>query len=183
MPTALLTVLPFVFRRAVYQSDDKNGVVFFGPHRPIVDAALALILAVALLPIFSAFFFAFIGLLSLVTDLLLDASMAIALGGVLMLLIGAAGFGAYGMMAFLQGSSFQGVTGPETPKGDRYMVASLAQHPGTGRSALLLTRALIRALPPGKILVTRAGSEKLARDYERLGFVRGSGFRVYMITR
>ena len=63
------------------------------------------------------------------------------------------------------------------------MVASLAQRPGTGSSALLLTRALIRALPPGKILVTRAGSEKLARGYERLGFVRGRGFRVYMITR
>ncbi|MEZ5088869.1 MAG: hypothetical protein R2719_03595 [Micropruina sp.] len=44
MPWALFIVVPYVLRRAVYESDDRNGVVFFGRHRPILDVVLAILL-------------------------------------------------------------------------------------------------------------------------------------------
>lgn len=71
--------------------------------------------------------------------------------------------------------------GKETPPGSRWLVANLAQKPGTEMSAVLLTRALIRTVPRGSVLVATAASEPRADDYQRLGFTRGRGRRVYRV--
>lgn len=49
--------------------------------------------------------------------------------------------------------------GPETPPGDRWQVAALAQRPGTRLSALLLTRRLLTALPRGAVAVAAAADD------------------------
>lgn len=74
------------------------------------------------------------------------------------------------------------VTGRETPKGDRWLVAAMAQAPGTSLIAVLLTRRLIAALPAGSIVVATAASGQLLLRYLSLGFTQGKGKRVHLVV-
>ncbi|MEZ5085603.1 MAG: hypothetical protein R2722_04925 [Tessaracoccus sp.] len=42
MAWSLFMVVTYALRRAVYESDDKDGVVFFGRHRPVLDVMLVI---------------------------------------------------------------------------------------------------------------------------------------------
>lgn len=167
MPWALFIVVPYVLRRAVYESDDRNGVVFFGRYRPILDVVLAI-------------------LLTLVTMVVLTRLDDVSGGRLFALhvpLLVVIAFLAYGAAGILRGAgSLASVTGPETPSGDRYAMMALSQRPGTRLSALGLARRLIQGLPEGSVIVAAAADEALARRYERLGFTRGEGLRVYRVA-
>lgn len=179
LPWVLLTVLPFMLRGAVYQSEDRNGVVFFGPHRPGLDLGISLIVTLLFLPVIALVPVTFLSLLITIlvtgewsaTQLTILVTSGVLLCGCI-----------YGAGAFLRGSPADGVTGNETPPGERYAIMGLSQRDGTTLSALLLTRALIRSLPKGKVLVFRAGSESAAAGYARLGLTRGRGLRVFLVT-
>lgn len=144
IPWVVLTAIPFVLRGTVYQSEDKNGVVIFGPHRPGLDLGISLIVTLLFLPVIALVPVTFISLLItiLVTGVWSATQLTILMvSGVL--LCGSI----YGAGAFLQGSPADGVTGGETPAGERYAIMGLAQRDGTTLSALLLARALVRSLP------------------------------------
>ena len=81
------------------------------------------------------------------------------------------------------GSSSMGVpAGRETPRGDRYQIAALAQRPGTRLSAIQLALQLRDSLPTGAMLVAVADNDRLLEGYVRLGFTRGRGRRVHWIA-
>lgn len=165
MAWSLFMVVTYALRRAVYESDDKDGVVFFGRHRPVLDVMLVIPLGLG-------------------TMFLLDrASRGYLLELPLPVLLAVVAFLGYGMAGFLSGSgSLSTITGPETPPGDRYAMMALAQRPGTWMSAISLARRLVRGLPEGCVVVAAAADERLAERYERLGFTRGEGLRVYLVT-
>lgn len=178
-PWVLLTVLPFMLRGAVYQNEDRNGVVFFGLHRPGLDLGISLIVTLLFLPLVAVVpvVFLSVGVTVLVTgECSAIQLIALVISGVLF--CGCI----YGAGAFFRGTPADGITGGETPSGERYAIMGLSQRKGTTMSALLLTRALIRSLPKGKVLVFRAGSESAAVGYERLGLTRGRGLRVFLVT-
>ncbi len=162
----------------MYQSEDKNGVVFFGPHRPGRDLGISLIVTLVLTP-----------LIALVPVLFVSLGLTVAFGGasspiqvIGLIISGVLLFSSiYGAGIFFRGATADGVTGGETPDGERYAIMGLAQRPDTTLSALLLTRALIRSLPKGRVLVLRAASERAVVRYERLGMTRGRGLRVFLV--
>lgn len=122
VPVAVLILLPYAIRRQVYESADGKGMVIFGPYRLARDVA---ILAVLLLPVLALYFWA------LVTFGPTHASVLWAVGMGL-LSIGLAGIGRGSMVM---------PTGSETPEGDRWQIAGLAQRPGTRLSAAAGTAA------------------------------------------
>lgn len=98
MAWSLFMVVTYALRRAVYESDDKDGVVFFGRHRPVLDVMLVIPLGLG-------------------TMFLLDrASRGYLLELPLPVLLAVVAFLGYGMAGFLSGSgSLSTITGPETP--------------------------------------------------------------------
>lgn len=84
-----------------------------------------------------------------------------------------------GLTQLHSGSLSMTPVGPETPRGDRWQVAALAQHPDTRLSALLLTRRLLASLTPGSVVVAAAADDRLQGAYQRFGFTRGDAKRVY----
>lgn len=183
MPAAIMKAALFMIRRVAYQSADGNGVVIFGRHRPRLDALLTAVVIVLFTFIFGGVFYLFLRLLNLMFELLFNIDLLMSIIVVMVLLFSVFAFFFYGMIAFTHRVSNQVFTGMETPKGDRYVVAILAQRPGTKSSALLLARSLIRSLPPGKVVVSRAGSEKVAERFRRMGFTLGNGLRLNVITK
>jgi hypothetical protein len=163
-PTCLVSLLPYVLRRGLYAS--RDGMVVFCRYRPWLDILLALLMA-----------------------LLLSAATVLTFG-VVYYFLGMAGLIAIGIVAaaalwgaclLVGAASFTRAVGPETPSGKRWMVASLAQRPGTKLSALLLARRKARSLAAGAVIVAVAADGHLARSYARLGFTPGARTRVYRV--
>ena len=73
--------------------------------------------------------------------------------------------------------------GPGTPKGQRWVIAGLAQRPGTRMTAVLLAKDLVAKLPTGAVRVAAAADadERLLARYVRLGFTAGHKRRVHRI--
>lgn len=159
-PLAVLTLVPYAGRRQLYRTDDGDGAVVFGPYRPAADAVLAVLLV---LPIFAA---------QWLLPMWIGPGFGLGLGAVLVILVVA------GVVA-LGGSTLTLPAGPETPKGDRWQVAGLAQRPGTRLSALQLALRLRETVPSGAILVAVAANDRLLTGYKRLGFSEGRQQRVY----
>lgn len=67
------------------------------------------------------------------------------------------------------------------PRGQRWVIATLAQRPGTRLSAVLLARDLMAQLPVSAVLVSAAGSQQFLDHYLRLGFTEGRNRRVHRI--
>ncbi|MDO9395698.1 MAG: hypothetical protein Q7T71_04045 [Herbiconiux sp.] len=172
-PAAMVSLLPSVLRRGLWETADRDGMVVFARYRPVLDAVLAVAVValgfaagIAVLVAAGAVW----GVAGVLVVLLLMLLLfgVVALGGVLLL------------AASL--SSFSTAVGRETPSGRRWTVMALAQRPGTRLSALLLTRRLIAGHPAGSVVVAVAASPELAGGYERLGFTRGRGARVHLQT-
>ncbi|GAA1119108.1 hypothetical protein GCM10009650_24310 [Nesterenkonia jeotgali] len=163
VPVAVLILLPYAIRRQVYESADGNGMVIFGPYRLGRDFA---ILAAILLPVLTLYFWV------MVTFGPTHASVlwAVVMG---LLGIGLAGIGR-GSMGM--------PTGSETPEGDRWQIAGLAQRPGTRLSALPLALRLRDSAPAGTVVVAVAQNERLLAGYKRLGFTGGKDRRVYWLS-
>ena len=126
-PLGLLMLVPYAVRRQLYGTSDRNGLVVFGPFSLVKDA---LIIAAVMAPFFVLFSWAsdFWGLIGGLVFLVALTSILLA-----------------GLFAF--GSSSMGVpVGRETPKGDRYQIAALAQRPGTRLSAIQLALQLWRRI-------------------------------------
>lgn len=159
-PLGLLILIPYAVRRQLFETDDRNGMVVFGPFSMVKDAV---ILAVVMSPL-----------------IVVNVWAPIAWGplsGLVVLLV-VTGFLLVGFLVL--GSSSMGVpVGRETPKGDRYQIAALAQRPGTRLSAMQLALRLRDSLPVGAVLVAVADNDRLLESYVRLGFSRGRGRRVY----
>lgn len=90
-----------------------------------------------------------------------------------------------GTVVLLAGSgpqSWKTCGNKQLPAGLRWTVVAMGQAPGTRLSALGLARYLIRGLPPASVVVINARGDHLAGRYERLGFTRGPGGRMHMVT-
>ena len=73
--------------------------------------------------------------------------------------------------------------GPETPDGERWELAGLAQLPGTRLTALPLAKREVRELPPeGAVVVATANTPEQYRQYQRLGFTGGPKRRVHRVV-
>lgn len=164
LPLCLLTLVTYVPRRQVFESPDRNGMVIFWPFKLWVE-----ILCAALI---------FGGGMTLLVSL-------IPVVGPLPVAVGAFAFSvliAVGATQMGSGAMTLSPVGPETPKGQRWQVAALAQRPGTSMPALLLARELISTLPTGTVAVAAAADDKLLTAYERFGFNAGKSRRVYRLV-
>ncbi|MET3862674.1 hypothetical protein ABIE38_003620 [Dietzia sp. 2505] len=162
---ALATIAPYVLRRAVYESADRDGMVIFCRYRPVVDVVVATALGLAF---FGLGFGAFVA----------EVEHRVLVVAVLGAVLGLIGIGALLMSG---GVAPADAVGPDTPEGRRWAIMALAQRPGTRYSALLLTRRLIASLPAGDVVVAVAADESLAGAYARFGFTRTAGRRVHRV--
>ncbi|GAA3663375.1 hypothetical protein [Microbacterium marinilacus] len=165
-PTAVLSLVPYVARRTVYESPDRNGMVIFARHNLPLDIVLALPIAAGM------------GIVTVIV-LLLGPTLGGFYWAVVFVVVVGLGCGAG---QFISAASLTSAVGKETPPGDRWAVMALSQRPGTRLSALLLTRALIKNLPPGAVVVATAGSPELAHGYQRLGLTPGHGARLHRVV-
>lgn len=165
-PITVLSLVPFAARRVLYRSGDGNGMVTVGRYRPVLDV-------VAMLPLSTVIAVAWMAIAG--------ALLRLGAVGLVLVIFVLVVLPVVGLRA-VSTSLFQTPVGAETPPGPHWMVANLAQRPGTQLSALLLTRSLIGSLPTGSVVVAVAGSEQLAEGYERMGFARGGGRRVFEIV-
>lgn len=167
-PLALAVTLTYQLRGGVYESADHHGMVIVARWRPGLDAVLVIGLiltgyAALALPAW---------LLSFLHPLLGPGVFAVA--GLL---------GVPGAFVLAQGQQSATPIARDTPHGDRWQVAALAQRPGTRLSALLLTRQVIATVvPAGDVLVAAAGTERLEQAYIRAGFTPVDRRRLYRIA-
>lgn len=162
-PVCLLTVGIYLPHRQVYQTDDGAGMVIFGRFRirnEVVAAALLFFRVIEAIVLLGGRF----GPLGITLVTLLWLPFAV------------------GLTQLNSGALSMTPVGPETPPGDRWQVAALAQRPGSRLSALLLARRLLSSLPAGAVAVAAAADERLVAAYERFGFTRGKAKRVYVVT-
>lgn len=162
-PVSLLILIPYAFRRHLYETRDRTGMVVCGPYSLVKDF---LILAEALAPLLVAWVSVVRHLPQLVPEVVLIIAVIIFASGAMLL-----GGGSTGLPV-----------GPETPKGTRYQVAALAQRPGTRLSGIQLTLRLRDSLPTGSVLVGTATDDERLRQYQGLGFTEGNARRVYWIA-
>ncbi|GAA1188349.1 hypothetical protein [Nesterenkonia xinjiangensis] len=162
-PLSLLIVGFSALRRQLYESSDGHGMVVFGRFRLLHEIIAGVLLALL-----------FMAALVLVVGN--DGPMGIGLAALLWLPF------IVGLWQMSAGSLSATPTGPETPVGERWQVAALAQRPGTSMSALLLTRNLMGTLPRGAVAVAAADDDDLLAACERFGFTRGKGRRVFRVV-
>lgn len=163
-PVYVISILPGILRRGAYWSDDRAGFVIVQRHRPVADTLIICGVTAAVLGILAV-------ALSMLPPLpqLVSASVLAAWYTAVVVII---------LRRRTPGGSAR-LVGPETPRGQRWAVTSLAQRPGTRLTALLLTRRLIGTLPDGAVVVATADNDRLAAAYARLGFTQGPKRRVW----
>lgn len=163
-PWACWMLLPGMLRRGLFVDATGTGMVVVCRSRPLLDlmilaplmTASAVVLTTALgivLPVWAVLVSVDVVILALLPGLL---PLLPARGGSLL------------------------PWGPETPDGERWEIAGLAQMPGTRLTAILLAQRVIDAVPPdGAVLVATANSDELLRQYQRAGFTVGDRRRVH----
>lgn len=162
-PLSLLILVPYAFRRQLYETRDRTAMVVFGPYSPLKDSLIIVAVLAPLLLIWVSV----VGYLPRpVPEAVLISSAAVFASGVIII-----GNGSMGLPV-----------GLETPKGSRYQVAALAQRPGTRLSGIQMTLRLRDALPTGSVLVGVATSDQRLRQYQGLGFTKGNARRVYWVA-
>lgn len=170
-PVVFLSMTSFAWRGCMYESDDLNGVVLFGKRRPGLDLLInfvVLLMGISVL-------YAVVTLIGLAIQPTLSTQVVVLVAGLVTVIL-------LGTGAALLGPSSLSPVGPETPKGERWVISSLAQRPGTERSAVILTRRLMRSLPSGAVLVASARTDELRDRYLRLRFTQGERRRVYYVA-
>lgn len=174
-PAAVLTLLPFMLRRGVFVSRDGDGLVIVARYRPVVDTAITL------------------GIILLCSGVPLSAVRAAAMspsdiGLIVLGLITLTSLLLFCCLiagAVVLGPDFSKVVGRETPRGRRWIVAGLSQHPNvTAMSAMLLARQVLRALPQrGDIIVASTPTSELRTRLLLLGFTAGRRRRLHTTIR
>ena len=165
VPIYAFSIVPMTLRGGLYLDESRTGTVLFARRRPIRDGLVIGLWTAAAFVLWVA------------SILIVDAVVMLLLG---MLVYAALLVGA--VIALVQpGGTTLSASGPETPKGDRWMVAALAQLPGTRMTAVMLARRLIEQAPQGSIIVAAAASDALLARYVRAGFTRGRARRVYRV--
>lgn len=163
-PVTLLTVGIYLPRRQVYETEDGTGMVIFGRFRISNELSAAALV-----------FLAFLGVAVL-------TGVTIGPWGLNVTALLWLPF-ALGLAQLESGALSMTPVGPETPRGERWQVAALAQRPDTRLSAVLLTRRLLGSLPSGAVAVAAAADDRLLEAYQRLGFTKGKRKRVYLVAR
>ncbi len=163
VPVYGFSILPMTVRGGLYLDGTRTGTVLFARRRPVLDG---LLIAGVTLGAFG---------LWVASILLLDEAVLLAAGMCVYLL-----FLVGSVIALVQpGGTTLSASGPETPKGDRWMIAALAQLPGTRLTAVILAKQLLERVPAGGIVVAAAATDPLRDAYVRAGFTAGGGRRVY----
>ncbi|KAB1639099.1 hypothetical protein [Pseudoclavibacter terrae] len=166
VPIYAFSILPMTLRGGLYLDESRTGTVLFARRRPILDGLVVVLVTAAAFVLWVACILLFDTMLMLLLGMLVYAA----------LLVGA-------VIALVQpGGTTLSASGPETPKGDRWMVAALAQLPGTRMTAVMLARRLIEHAPPGSVLVAAAATDALLERYVRAGFTAGRARRVYRLV-
>ncbi|WP_146081917.1 hypothetical protein [Pseudoclavibacter sp. Z016] len=166
VPIYAFSILPMTLRGGLYLDRTRTGTVLFERRRPILDGFVVALVTIAAFVLWVACILVF----DATTVLLLGFSVyAVLLAGAVIALV-------------QPGGTTLSASGPETPKGDRWMVAALAQHPGTRLTAVMLARRLIEHAPAGSVLVAAAATDALLERYVRAGFTAGRARRVYRLA-
>ncbi len=166
VPIYAFSILPMTLRGGLYLDESRTGTVLCARRRPILDGLVVGLVTAAAFVLWVACILLFDTMLVLLLGMLVYAA----------LLVGA-------VIALVQpGGTTLSASGPETPKGDRWMVAALAQLPGTRMTAVMLARRLIEHAPPGSVLVAAAATDALLERYVRAGFTAGRARRVYRLV-
>ena len=162
-PVYALVLLPSVLLGGAYWRD-RNGLVLLYRWRPLADTIVTVIAMVAAIGCAVAAMIWWAGLVALVA-------------------VGVVWFYASVIVVVIcKGvDSAATIVGPGTPKGQRWVIAALAQRPGTRMTAVLLAKDLVAKLPSGAVLLAAAADEGLLARYVRLGFTAGHKRRVHRI--
>lgn len=166
LPWTLLMVLPGMLRKGLFIDRTGTGMVMLYRSRMLLDTLILIppVLVVAIIT-------------PVVVMTVLPASWGpYVFGAGLLALIA-------GFVPLLprRGGSVS-PWGPETPKGERWEIAGLAQLPGTRLTAIQLALRALDTIPPaGAVVVAAANSDRLFDQYQRFGFTSGKKRRVYRI--
>jgi len=160
-PVFALVMLPAVLLGGAYWRD-RNGLVLLYRWRPFADTLVIIVAIVAAIVGAVAAIIWWVGFIPLV-----------ALGVVWF-------YASVIVVVICKGvGSAATVVGPGTPKGQRWVIAALAQRPGTRMTAVLLAKDLVAKLPSGAVLLAAAADGGLLARYVRLGFTAGHKRRVH----
>lgn len=169
-PWAVLSILPGTIRRGLYLDDTRTGMVLLYRSRLLLDLLLItpLILVVAI---------------AYPTLVLPTAITVLGVPGTLIAHLLAFGVAITGLVPLMPGSGASMLPwGKETPTGQRWEIAGLAQLPGTRLTATQLAHhALATVPPPGAVIVATAGTQALQERYVRAGFTVGPQRRVHRV--
>lgn len=66
------------------------------------------------------------------------------------------------------------------PEGRLYILSALCQIPGTKSGVLVDARSAISSLSVGSVVATAAENSEMAKRYEKLGFIRGTGLQLHL---
>jgi hypothetical protein len=162
-PVFALTLLPAVVLGGAYWRE-RNGLVLLYRWRPLADVLLIIVAIVAAI-------------------VCAVAAMVWWAGFVVLVVLGVVWFDAGVIVVVIcKGvDSAATVVGRGTPKGQRWVIAALAQRPGTRLTAVLLAKDLVAKLPSGAVLVAAAADEGLLARYVGLGFTAGYKRRVHRV--
>lgn len=170
LPWCLVAVIPAALRRGLFLDRTGTGMVI------LYRSALLLDILIVLPLMFPAMLaaIAVVGVLALQLPLW---AMAVVVLGVIVLVI-------TGLVAIQPESGGSMVPwGPETPAGERWELAGLAQLPGTRLTAVPLAMRAVREVPPdGAVVVATANTPEQYRQYQRLGFTGGPKRRVHRVV-
>lgn len=166
-PWTLISITPGTLRGGLYLDPTRTGMVMLYRSMMLLDVLIAV-------PVVVVFFIA-VGTAASALSTLLPGGVAalfvfvLAVAGLLFLLPRGGG------------SLFP--WGPETPKGQRWEIAGLAQMPGTRLTAIQLAlRVLDEVPPPGAVIIATANSADLYRQYRSFGFTGGPKHRVHKVV-
>lgn len=171
-PWTIMTTIPGTLRRGLYLDPTRTGMVMIYRSNQLLDALIVM-------PIVFAVMIGYMGLApSLIWSIAPDSMVGPLFAAISLLLV-------VGILFLLpRGGGAMFPFGPETPKGDRWEVAGLAQLPGTQFTAIQLALRALETVPPsGAVVIATANSSKLVRQYQAFGFTEGKSNRVYKIVR
>lgn len=170
LPWCLVAVIPAALRRGLFLDRTGTGMVVLYRSALLLDTLILLPL------IFPAMLAAIAVTMAFAAQLPLWATVAIVL-----VVIALAMTGLVAIQPEKGGSMVP--WGPETPPGEKWELAGLAQLPGTRLTAVPLAMRAVREVPPeGAVVVATANTPEQYEQYQRLGFTGGPQRRVHRVV-
>lgn len=171
-PWTLVSVIPGTLRGGLYLDSTRTGMVMLYRSRMLLDILIVT-------PVMILYFLAAAGVIGALGELIPYAGVFLVTWGVLMILA-IVGF----VFLLPRGGGSMLPWGPETPHGQRWEVAGLAQMPGTRFTAIQLALRVINEVPPaGAVIIAIANSATMLHQYQRLGFTAGPEHRVHKVVQ